>query len=108
MKKRFLFLIINIVVDIYFCDERPDEVCSDIHCDIIHEYEYCCHDNKQPCPSEWCVGWFGCCCVLLPLILAFHWLSEDARRRSFCGDRRMGSTDVFKKIYFVSPQFGQN
>lgn len=46
MKKRFLFLIINIVVDIYFCDERFDEVCSDIYCDIIYDYEYCCYDNK--------------------------------------------------------------
>lgn len=54
-----------IVVDNYFCDEGLDEVCSDIHYDIIHDNEYCCHDNKQPCPSEWSVGWFGSCCILL-------------------------------------------
>uniref|UniRef100_K1QP16 Uncharacterized protein n=1 Tax=Magallana gigas TaxID=29159 RepID=K1QP16_MAGGI len=52
-------------LDNYFCDEGLDEVCSDIHYDIIHDNEYCCHDNKQPCPSEWSVGWFGSCCILL-------------------------------------------
>uniref|UniRef100_K1Q0X3 Uncharacterized protein n=1 Tax=Magallana gigas TaxID=29159 RepID=K1Q0X3_MAGGI len=69
--------------NIYFCDERPDEVCSDIHCDIIHDYEYCCHDNKQPCPSEWCVGWFGCCCVLLGEIEAKHPYFDTNKQTTF-------------------------